>query len=227
MESPLDNYKYLLKFNDIEKIANDVLFEKYIIQNKVGIQKKIDISDTDQESLINRLNGGYPIPGLIYTFIYKPTPEEINIVMSGKKQERYTDHVPLVFCVNINGKTFSGINLNVLPLSERLKFLQLYYETYKSFFDDIERTTQNNVVTINKKFISIILSNNGQKIVKMWSDKANSNFGYGYRNYSIEKIDRFRMIEFNEYSYIPFFKSENATKLMHINKVHNLYWKNS
>ena len=227
MESPIEIYKYLSEITNIGKIANDVLFEKYIIQNKLGYDKVQNIEDTDQESLLRKLNGGYPIIGLIYTFIYKPSPEELNVVMSGKKIEKYTDHVPLVFCTSVQGKTFTGINLNVLPLGERLKFLQLYYDTFKDFFKGLEVKTQNNILAINNKFLSLALDSKGTDLIKMWSDKANATFSFGYRKYKIEKIDRLRAIEFVEWSYIPFFKSENATKLMNVSKIHNLYWKTS
>jgi hypothetical protein len=226
MESPRETYKYLSGIANISKIANDVLFEKYIIQNRTGPSKIDNIEDTDQESLLIKMNGGYPVIGLIYTFIYKPAPEEINAIMSGKKLERYTDHVPLVFCTGVNGKQFSGINLNVLPLSERLSFLQMYYENYISYFKDIERKTQNDVLVINKKFLILALSRSGNKLIKMWSDKANATFSFGYRKYNLERIIRLRSIEIEEWKYIPFFESENATKLMNITKVHNLYWKN-
>jgi len=225
MESPTEIYKYLSSITNINKIANDVLFEKYIIQNKTGYNKIQNIEDTDQESILATLNGGYPIIGLIYTFVYKPTIEEINVIMSGKKPEKYMDHVPLVFCTSVKGKMFSGINLNVLPPIERLKFLQLYYDTFKDFFKDLELKTQNNILAINKKFLTLSL-NNSSDLIKIWSNRANSTFSFGYRNYYIEKVDRLRSIEYVEWSYIPFFKSENATKMMNINKVHNLYWKN-
>lgn len=226
MESPKESYKYMSSILGIEKIAHDVLFEKYIIQNRKGQDKLDNIEDTDQESLLLKLNGGYPVIGLIYTFIYKPSIEEINTIKSGKKPEKYTDHVPLIFCTGYKDNMITGINLNVLPLSERLNFLQLYYETYKEFFKDIERSTQNNKLAINKKFISLALGGERKKFIKMWSDSLGSNFSYGYKSYNIKKIENLRCIEFVEWQYIPFFVSDNAVKMMNINRIHNLYWKN-
>ena len=225
MESPIDINKYLSGIQNIGKIANDVLFEKYIIQNKTGYDKIEYLEDTDQESLIVKLNGGYPIIGNIYTFIYKPTAKEINEIRDGKKVEKYKDHVPMVFCVAVKGDSFSGINLNVLPPQERLKFLEMYYNSFKEFFKDLELKTQNNVLAINKKFLTLVLGNKNNNLIKMWSDKAGAAFSFGFRNYNIEQIDRLRSIEFNEWHFIPFFKSDNAVKLMNINNVHKAYWK--
>lgn len=226
MESPLESYKYLSKFDGIVKIANDVLFEKYIIQNRAGANKLTYIEDTDQESVIRRLNGGFPVPGFVYTFIYKPSQDEINVVRSGRGLERYVDHVPLVFCTGTDKLSFSGINLNVIPPLERLKFLQMFYESFESFFKHVEVSTQNGVLALNKKFLDVVNDQRGSDMIRDWSMATESAFSYGYRKYSTKKVDRLRMVEIAEWQYIPFFSSTDAVKMLNIARVQSLYWKN-
>jgi hypothetical protein len=225
MQSPIEIHKQLAAVNGIKNIANDVLFERYVISNDVGDKKKVSLEDTDQESLMISRNGGYPVPGFIYTFIYKPSSEDIKIIMAGKKPVKYTDHVPIVFCTNIQKGMFNGINLNVLPWQERLKFLQMYYDSYKDFFADIERMTENNRLAINKKFIKEVTSDNGKEIVATWNKAASANFSYGYRKYFMEKVVNIRMIEYVSWSYIPFLDPDNAVRGATIKRLHEEYWR--
>jgi len=225
MNSPETDYKYFKTITGIDDIAYNTIFEKYIIENLRGNEKKIEIDSTDQETLITKLNGGYPIPGMMYTFIYPPKKgENVKIEIKGKEKE-YVDFVPLVFCINNRKLNFSGINLNVLPSSERLKFLQSFYDLYEPFFADVELLTENNKLAINRKFIRLVKSGKGQKLIKEFSRRVNANFNYGYRSYKMERVDRLRMVEFCEWSYIPFYDPKNAFKMMNQAQIHSLYWK--
>ena len=71
MKSPAEEAKFLITLDNIWDIASATLFEKYIIENLRGYSKLKEIDSTDQESLYITLNGGMPVPGMIYTFIYK------------------------------------------------------------------------------------------------------------------------------------------------------------
>jgi hypothetical protein len=223
MESPLKTYKSLLNINNIKDIAYDTLFTKYIVENLKGDKKLWEIESTDQETLVTQLNGGFPIPGLMYTFIYRAG--EPNIVKSGKSTKTYIDKVPIVFCVNTEKGKFSGINMNTLPHLERVKFLEMFFTEYKAFFKDVEDLTQNNKIALNKTYIAAAKSNQGQKIIKLFNAKTGSNFNYGYRTYDMKKVSRLRMIEFSEWDYIPFYDPKEAFKLMNQQQIHSLYWK--
>jgi len=225
MESPINKYKSLMNITNIKDIAYNTLFEKYIIQNKWGYDKLTEIESTDQESLIVGLNGGYPIPGLMYTFIYNPPKKDEVKVFDDKKEKKYIDYVPLVFCINVDKLKFSGINLNTLPELERVKFLQIFYKSYESFFKDVEKLTQNNKLAINKKYLQIAKSGKGQDMIKNFNDITGANFSYGYRRYNMEKVDRFRMVEFSEWDYLPFYESINAFKKLTQAQIHKLYYR--
>jgi len=227
MESPIKKYKELLNIDNIKGIAYNTLFVKYIEKNLKGDNKKWEIDSTDQEGLMMKKNGGFPIPGFIYTFIYPPkNNDHIKIITDGKEKE-YIDFVPLVFCTGIDklSMNFKGINLNTIPNLERVKFLETYYKGYNNFFKNIEETTQNNKLALNMSFISAMTSKEGVDLIKAFSKEANANFGYGYRTYSMKRIKQLRMVEYTEWDYIPHYDPKNAFKLMNQKMIHGLYWR--
>jgi hypothetical protein len=226
MNSPIEQYKTLMNVHNIKEIAYQTLFTKYIIENVIGEKKLWEIDSTDQEGLIRKLNGGYPLPGFIYTFIYPPTHIEDEIKIYDKTNiKKYIDFVPLVFCLSIEKNSFKGINLNTLPNLERLKFLETYYNGYKKFFKDIEKTTEADKLALNKAFISIAISGNSNEIIKLMNKISKANFSYGYRTYKTTKIKILRMIEYCEWNYIPFYDPKNAFKLMNQKQIHSLYYR--
>jgi hypothetical protein len=95
---------------------------------------------------------------------------------------------------------------------------------YKPFFEKVEELTQNNQIAINKKFIEEAKTGRSQEIIKIFNKMAGSNFNYGYRSYKFKNIDVLRMIEYNEYSYIPFYDPRDAFKKMNQSEIHKLYW---
>lgn len=220
MIHPRDENKVLQNVNNIDEQAYFTLFEKYIIQNLKGEKKLIEIDSTDQESLIGRRNGGYPIPGFVYTFIYNGPDVLVELK---NKTFKYTDLVPLVFCMNIDRGNFTGINLNTLPPDTRLQFLGSFYETFYDFFKNVEDLTENNKEAFNKRFISLIKSGGGQTMIKLFSKKNGANFNFGYRKYLIEKVDRFRMVEYSEWKFIPFYEPKDAFRKLNQADLYKLY----
>jgi len=198
--NPKEEYKFLKNINNIKDVAFYELFEKYLIQNKKGFDKLTEIESTDQESIIKSKNGGFPIPGMIYTFIYGIIDKiELNPI-----SKDFIDFAPLVFCMNIDKESFKGINLNMLPSETRLDFLDTFYNTFDDFFKkESEILSQNQKLALNKRFIEYIKSGKGQKLLKLFNIKNNANFNYGYRSYNIGKVKKLRMMEYNEWNYIP------------------------
>jgi hypothetical protein len=225
MKSPVTAYKYLLSIDKIKSIAYHTLFEKYIIQDLKADKKLEEIESTDQESLVAKLNGGFPMPGFMYTFVYKPG-KELNSVNVGDKIKYYSDKVPIVFCISAHSGKFSGINLNALPNIERVKFLEMYFNEYPEFFAKLEDMTANDIIAVNKKYIEIAKSGGGQQMLKTFNAKSGANFNYGFRTYDLTKVFRLRMIEFCEWNYIPHFEPRDAFMMMNQKEIHNLYWTN-
>jgi len=229
MESPLIIYEQTKRIDDIEKVAYERLYENYLKYDLKEEKKLIEIDSTDQESLIKQFNFGLPIPGMIYTFFH--LNDKIIIMLKNEKSGKefeYHDIAPLLFCTYYHptNKTIGGINLNLLPSRERLKFFIAYYERYKEFFEDVERLTENRKIAINKKYVILVLSGKGQKMIKIFNKSQNSLFNYGYRCYKIENIRKLRMIEYSEWSYIPFFNPIQSFKLANLHKIYSTYYDN-
>jgi len=222
MISPNEEHKFLSNINNIGEIAYYNIFEKYIIQNLKGQEKIIDIEGSDQEGIMQSINGGFPVPGIIYTFIYKG--EKLVIDIASNKEE-FFDHVPLIFCLNTGPGYYTGLNLNMLPKAVRLKFLQAFYETFRPFFDKIEVLTDNNKLAWNKKFVQFVKSGGTMKMLGVFNAKTKSNFGFAYRKYLIKDVKQLRMVEYSEWPYIPFYEPKNAFRGMNQAQMHKLYYK--
>ena len=223
MQSPKEEFKFLKNVNNIKDTAFYELFEKYLIQNKKGDKKLTEIESTDQESLIISKNGGYPIPGMIYTFIYGE-PDQIQLKLGTKD---FIDVAPLIFCMNTDRISFKGINMNMLPSDVRLDFLESFYNVFDDFFkNDVDILSQNNKLALNKRFIEYVKSGKGQEMLKLFNIKNGANFNYGYRSYKIGKVKRLRMIEYSEWNYIPLYEPKDAFRKLSQNIIHKLYYRN-
>ena len=222
MNSPTDEYKYLKNLDNIRDVAYFTVFEKYMKYKLRGAEKAIQIDETDQESLIVSKNGGFPIPGFVYTFIYKGG--DFKVGTPPEKVREYKDFVPLVFCMGVDQKSFIGINLNLLPESPRLQFLQKFYDTFPDFLKrEADVLAENQQLALNKRFIAYVKSGKGQEMIKLFSRASGQNFGFGYRKYLFEKIENFRMIEYAEWKYIPFYDPKDAFRKLNQIQIYKLY----
>jgi hypothetical protein len=224
MRPPIEDYKFLQRVDGVESTAYFTLFEKYMKYNLRGEEKKIEIEDTDQESIIATKNGGFPIPGIIYTFLYKG--ENFYIQNLPKNPTEYKDLVPLVFCISLEKDHFSGINMNLLPPSIRLQFIQSFYESFQDFLGrESEVLAQNDKLAMNKRFLAYVKSGKGQEMIRLFSLKNGANFNFGYRKYSISKVAQLRMVEYPEWKYIPFYEPKDAFRKLNLNEIYKLYGK--
>ena len=221
MIPPTEEHRHLRNIDRISEIAQYTIFEKYIIRNLKGQDKLEEIESSDQEGILQSLTGGFPVPGLVYTFLYKG--DQLVIEIAEKKTE-FTDHVPLVFCMNTGQGYFTGLNLNMLPGGVRLKFLQAFYETFKGFFNKIDALTDNNKLAWNKRFVEFVKSGGTQKMLKVFNSKTASNFGFAYRKYLITNVKQLRMIEYGEWPYIPFYEPKNAFRGINQLQMYKLYY---
>lgn len=224
MRPPIEDYKFLRGVDGVVDTAYFTLFEKYLKYDLKGYDKKFEIEDTDQESIIITKGGGFPIPGIIYTFIYKG--ENFLIPNSPKKPAEYTDLVPLIFCISIEKDHFTGINLNLLPSEARLRFLQSFYESFEDFLErEVEVLAQNDKLAMNKRFLAYIKSGKAQEMIKLFNLKNKENFNFAYRKYLIKKVEKLRMVEYPEWKYIPFYEAKDAIRKLNLNEIYKLYGK--
>jgi hypothetical protein len=172
--------------------------------------------------LIVTRNGGYPIPGMIYTFIYRE-PDKIKLTIGAKE---FIDVAPLVFCMNNEPGRFKGINLNMLPTGPRLDFLDSFYNTFKDFLEKtVDDLADNQKLAINKRFLEYAKSGKGQEMLRLFNRKNGANFNYGYRSYLIEKVNQLRMLEYSEWCYIPFYEPKDAFRQLSQSQIHKLYYR--
>lgn len=224
MESPLIEYEQLKHIDNIEDVAFERLFTNYLKLNLKREKKLIDIESTDQESIVMKK---YPaFPGMVYTFINindKILSQLTN--MNSNVTLEFHDYTPIVFCTSFNPvmKMIKGLNLNMLPNEERLKFFQAFWEHYKLFFEKIEEKTQYQKEALNFKYaISSIIGQN-PALFKKFNDKYNALFNFAYRSYKLENIRNYRMIEYEEWRYIPFFNAKNSFKKLGMQKIYQIY----
>jgi len=217
MNSPTDDYRYMKNLDNVWDTAYFTLFEKYMKYKLRGEEKLIEIDSVDQESILLSKNGGYPIAGIVYTFIYHGPNVQI-----GKKE--YTDLVPLVFCMNTSPGYFSGLNMNALPPPARLQFLQGFYDTFEDFLArEADVLSQNQKLALNKRFIQYVRSGKTQEMIKLFNRRYRANFNFAYRKYDIKKVEMLRMIEYPEWKYIPFYEPKDAFRKLNQNQIYKLY----
>ena len=222
MNSPIDDYKFMQRIDNIVDLAYFTLFEKYIKMNARGDAKLYEIDSTDQESLIMKKNGGFPLPGMVYTFIYKGPEAQIKVPT--KKVKEYTDIVPITFCLGTSKTGFAGINLNMLPVQAKVKFLEQFYDAFKDFLEnEADLLAQNDRLAINKRFLLYVGGGKGKDILNFFNKSASENFNFAYRKYSIPKVKQLRMIEYSEWKYIPFFEPKDAFRKLSYSQIYKLY----
>jgi hypothetical protein len=127
--------------------------------------------------------------------------------------------------MNTGAGQYTGLNLNMLPKPIRLKFLQSFYETFKDFFINVEKLTDNQKPAWNKRFVEYIKSGGGSKMLAAFNSKAAANFHFAYRKYLIKDVKQLRMVEFQEWPYIPHYEPKNAFRGMNQAQMHKLYYK--
>lgn len=224
MISPIEEHESLKRIDNIEDVAYERLFTNYLQLKLKNEKKLIDVESTNQEAIILKL--GVAFPGMIYTFINinDKNLAQLTNMNSGKVLE-FHDYTPILFCTSYNPiqKMIKGLNLNMLPNEERLKFLQAFWEHYKTFFERIEEKTEYQKEALNKKYIVATIIGQNPAIFKRFNDKYNALFNFAYRSYKLENLRDYRMIEYEEWRYIPFYNAKSSFKKIGMAKLYQMY----
>lgn len=197
MQSFTTYYNELKYIPNINKISKELLFDDLFIRNLQGKDKLKDIEDVNQEDLLKTINGGIPISGLIYTFLYKGEFTQENL--------KFKTKFPIILVTNFSLKFLEGVDLNLMPKNIRLIFLEAFYKMFKDEFDSMEVNLQNNINHLNNKFIGLIKAGKLRDIFSYIYKLTGYNISMCYRKYDITLIDNIRLIELNNWKYIPFY----------------------
>ena len=229
MLAPEITYEVTKRIDNIKDVAFERLFINYLGLDLKADKKLIEIDSTDQESILNMKFRGIPSIGMIYTFIYinANTIESLQNMANGQPVQ-FHDLTPLLFCTNFNAHTglIKGLNLNMLPKEERLKFLQVYWEFYQTFFEKVEEKTEYNKEALNKKYQSAAASGQNPKLFEMFNKKQSALFNFAYRSYDLKNVRKFRMIEYEEWKYIPFFDARLSFRKTNLEAIYDAYYDN-
>lgn len=224
MESPLEVHEQMKRLENIEDLASERLFENYLILNLKGADKRIDIESTDQESIAMKM--GVAFPGMIYTFINmnETNLSQLENARTGKLVE-FHDFTPILFCTSYNPskKLIKGLNLNLLPKEERLKFLIAFYSHYDKFFERVEEKTEYQKQALNKKYIIASIIGKNPMIFQRFNKIYGARFEFAYRSYNLPNIRNYRMIEYEEWRYIPFYDAKHTVRKIGLQQIYDLY----
>lgn len=208
MESQLLSfYEHNKENSNISNLATEYLLRDTLSKNLMGVNKIKDVDGMDMESNIN----GKIIPGMIYTFQYKPIDVNNDVIES----LNLGDNFPIVLCCNvklfnknINGKSvkslcIQGINLNMITKKNRLILLDLIHRSYLDFYEnDVYKHAYNNTVAINDEFAFLL---NNSNVLKVFLELSNTNLNSCFRTYDVTRCKNIRLIEYNLWKYIPFY----------------------
>jgi hypothetical protein len=229
MESPIIIYNKLKDIDNIKDVAYTRLFENYLELELKGPDKLIEIDSTDQESVLNKLKRGRPVHGMLYTFIHLNDTNllELQNYKTGKNVE-FHDFTPIVFCMSYNNDKhlLKGLNLIMLPHKERVKFFQAYWEMYRKFLNRVEELTEYNKSAINIEYQIAALSGKNSEIIKMFNNKQKAMFNFAYRSYEMKNLRKFRMLEYEEWQYVPFFDAQTSFKKINLVNMYQTYYEN-
>ncbi len=194
MSHILDFYLKNKGNKNIYELAEKYLVKDLLDNNLIGTNKIFELDGIDIESNIS----GKIIPSMIYTFIYDYKKDFDGL--------SFGDNFPLILCigvvvVNRNGIkniNIKAINLNLMPLEEKIKFIDLLVNLDKDFF---ESGFLNNEIISNKLF-SIL---NNVNSIKNFSNILGFDISKYIRLYKVHQCKNIRLIEYNLWKYIPFY----------------------
>lgn len=193
-----------MKSSDSEKYAFEYLVGNLLDKKLTGADKIVSITGMDMES---KLPSEFFVT-LFYTFLYtKDLPEVINNTV-------FIDAVPVVLCFEVTPEYIAGINFNFLPTDARAVVLDIFYNAYKSFYEnDLSKMVQNGTPMINGKLASMMsIQDSRTSLLKMIDDRTGIKISNAYRKYSRKYIADARLIEYDMWEYIPLLVYKDAIR---------------
>ena len=185
-----------------EKEAFDVLVTDLMSHNLTGPTKSKELTAQDMEShMVTNF-----MPTMFYIFMYvRQQPEKM------KKTEFY-DVCPMILCTSVDTKTVTGINFNIIPNNIRAVFLDIVTGDYQQFYNEMRITSPDRMV-VNNKLGSILTSEKGLSyIIAYINAKTGVDLSSAIRKYDRSCIIKTRMIEYDQWHYIPFLSFKDSVR---------------
>lgn len=158
-----------------------------------------ELSAMNMES---ELSGVSFIPSMFYTFSYESKMQD------KMARQTFYDLVPVVLCMSNSGSLMSGLNFNFIPTDIRAVILDTIYNAYESFYT----VSLDKGEMINDSFASVLMQDAGRGFVGLLDSKLQAKISYAYRTYTISEIKNARLIEYDQWKYIPFLTFDDAVR---------------
>lgn len=196
--------------SEYEKLAFD-----YLVKDKLDAIFSHDNQSQQLTAMQMESKFSTPfIPSMIYTFSY-----ETNMKQKMGKYSFY-DIVPVILCTSFDGNIITGINFNFIPTGIRAIVLDIIYEAFKSFYDnDIDKAIQQSSSVINESFAKLLMPDNGKGFIGLLDSKLNISISSAYRTYKASDVKNVRLLEYDEWKYIPFLVFKDAIRGASLAKV--------
>lgn len=187
----------------MEKEAFDFLITDLLSRNLRGVDKQRTLTAHNMEDMLkNQL-----VPSMFYLLMYAKSdkPEVIG------KNEFY-DVCPLILCLNANDKFVTGLNFNFIPNDVRARIMDLIVESNQKFYQEMEASNINSIKT-NNPLGSMLISDKGVSSFLLFvKSKTGLDVSKCVRTYDRKNIMNVRLIEYDEWHYIPYLSFKGSIR---------------
>ena len=190
-----------------EKVAFDVLISDLLVEDKFGNDKIREIGGKNMEQ---KLPTNF-VPSMFYIFMYFKNEKE---KVFG---DEFYDMCPLILCTGVNLQTVQGINFNFLPNNVRAAVLDILTGDFKDFYENVEDDSEDKL-EINDG-LGTVLTQDINGVLKYIQMKTNLDISSCIRTYSRKNMLKVRMIEYDQWKYIPFLSFKDAVRGINLAKL--------
>jgi hypothetical protein len=186
-----------------EKESFDFLITDLLSRNLRGVDKQRTLTAHNMEEFTKNKF----IPSMFYIIMYAKAdqPEILG-------DNEFYDVAPLIFCTNVNDKSITGINFNFIPSNYRALILDTISESSKNFYDNVNNSNINSLQA-NINLGSALLSEQGLKGFLLYIQaKTKIDLSPCIRSYKISNIVNSRLIEYDEWGYIPYLNFKDSVR---------------
>lgn len=208
-----DNYYYdLYNKGERSKLENEaftLLVTDLITKNATGDSKQRSIVSHNMEQFAQTNF----LPTMFYIFMYaRPAKEKIGSI-------EFYDACPLLLCTSVDEKTVTGINFNYIPNDIRARFLDVLTGCYKDFYENVENNDSDGLELNNSLGKTITYEGGINGLFAYMKEKAKIDLSLCLRKYDRRFIIKTRMLEYDQWMYIPFLTFKDSVRGASLAKV--------